>query len=61
MQLEWCHDEGVPKAVFTHCGTQIVSSDERIMNETVASVGRQLGVPAEIAFDGMELRLRSLR
>lgn len=59
MQLEWCHDEGVPRAVFTHCGTQIVSGDERVMNETVATLGRQLGVAAKVAFDGMELLLRS--
>lgn len=57
-QLEWCREEGVPKAVFTHCGTQIVSGDERVMNETVASLGRQLGVGTKIAFDGMELSLR---
>jgi len=59
MQLEWCHDEGVPTAVFTHCGTQIVSGDECILGEKVASLGRQLGVPAKIAFDGMKLVLRS--
>ncbi len=58
-QLEWCHEEGVPMAVFTHCGTQIVSGDERVMDETVASLGRQLGVAAKIAFDGMGLSLRS--
>lgn len=59
MQLEWCHDEGVPRAVFTHCGTQIVSAGKRVMDETVATLGRQVGVAAEIAFDGMELVLRS--
>jgi len=59
MQLEWCRDEGVPGAVFTHCGTQIVSGNERVMNETVASLGRQFGVAAKIAFDGMEILLRS--
>ena len=57
-QLEWCRDEGVPAAVFTHCGTQIVSGDERIMEEKVANLGRQLGVAAKIAFDGMKLVLR---
>ena len=58
MQLEWCRAEGVPEAVFTHCGTQIVSANARLMSETVASLGRQFGVAAKIAFDGMELRLR---
>ena len=59
MQLEWCREEGVPGAVFTHCGTQIVSGDAWLMSDTVASLGRQFGVAATIAFDGMELRLRS--
>ena len=58
-QLEWCHDEGVPRAVFTHCGTQIVSGDEQVIKETIASLGRQLGVATKIAFDGMKLFLRS--
>lgn len=57
-QLEWCQEEGVPGAVFTHCGTQIVSGDESAMNEAVTSLGKQLGVAAKIAFDGMELFLR---
>ncbi|MGD1095043.1 MAG: MBL fold metallo-hydrolase [Bryobacteraceae bacterium] len=58
MQLEWCHDEGVPEAVFTHCGTQIVSGDQSVMNEKVATLGRNVGVAARIAFDGLELVLR---
>ena len=61
MQLEWCHEEGVPAAIFTHCGTQIVSGDEQVVNETITSLGRQLGVAAKIAFDGMELFLRYRR
>lgn len=57
-QLEWCQEEGVSGAVFTHCGTQIVCGDEQAMNEAVTSLGQQLGVAARIAFDGMELLLR---
>jgi phosphoribosyl 1,2-cyclic phosphodiesterase len=31
-QLTWCQKEGVPKALFTHCGTEIVESDFRKVN-----------------------------
>lgn len=59
MQLGWCHDEGVRAAVFTHCGTQIVSGVDRVMNEKVMSLGQQLGVATRIAFDGLKLLLPS--
>jgi hypothetical protein len=59
MQLAWCHDEGVPRAVFTHCGTEIVSGDERVMSQKVTSLGQQVGIAARIAFDGLKLVLRS--
>jgi hypothetical protein len=28
-QLTWCQKEGVPKAIITHCGSEIVTGDER--------------------------------
>jgi phosphoribosyl 1,2-cyclic phosphodiesterase len=28
-QLAWCAEEGVPKAIFTHCGSEIVRADGR--------------------------------
>lgn len=58
-QLEWCRNEGVRRAIFTHCGTQIVSGDERTVNGKVTALGQQLGVAAQIAFDGLELVLHS--
>jgi hypothetical protein len=59
VQLEWCRNEGVRQAIFTHCGTQIVSGDEHTVNGKVTALGEQLGVAAQIAFDGQELILRS--
>src|SRR5436190_23401174 len=26
-QLDWCHEEGVQRAMITHCGSQIVKTD----------------------------------
>ena len=28
-QLTWCEKEGVPRAIITHCGSEIVTGDER--------------------------------
>ena len=57
-QLTWCQKEGVPEAVITHCGRQIVAGDERRIGPQVRRWGQQRGVTARIAFDGMERVLR---
>lgn len=56
-QLTWCQKEGVPQAIFTHCGTEIVEGDERALAAKVQEMARERGVEAEIAHDGMELVL----
>jgi phosphoribosyl 1,2-cyclic phosphodiesterase len=53
-QLEWCRKEGVPRALMTHCGSQIVE-DEHVMSTKVAGLGREHCVDASIAYDGMKL------
>lgn len=57
LQLDWCAAAGVPWAVFTHCGSEIVKGDARAVSERVAELGRDRGVRAEIAHDGLELQL----
>lgn len=56
-QLSWCRDEGVGRAVFTHCGTQIVAGDERKLRHVVRRLGMVRGVEASIAFDGQVVRV----
>ena len=58
-QLGWCEKEGVPRAIFTHCGSQIVEGDERILGPRLEGWAEERGVEAEIAHDGMEVVLRS--
>jgi phosphoribosyl 1,2-cyclic phosphodiesterase len=55
-QLDWCAAEGVPRAVFTHCGSQIVRADGEAVDR-VAALGAERGVDARIAVDGEELVL----
>ncbi len=57
-QLLWCAREGVPRAIFTHCGQEVIDGDERQLRPWLQRVGRQLGIQAEIAHDGMHLVLR---
>jgi hypothetical protein len=28
VQIGWCAKEGVPRAIITHCGSEIVAGDE---------------------------------
>jgi len=57
-QLTWCQKESVPRAVITHCGSEIVTGDERELSARLARMAAEREVKAEIAHDGMELVLR---
>lgn len=57
-QLGWCAESGVPEAVFTHCGTEIVTGDERRLRRKLETMADQRGVTARIAHDGLEMVLR---
>jgi phosphoribosyl 1,2-cyclic phosphodiesterase len=56
-QLGWCAKEGVPLAVITHCGSEIVTGDERALAAKVSAIAAERGVEACIAYDGMKLVL----
>ena len=56
-QLAWCEDEGVARAIFTHCGSGIVKGDARRIAARVKQFGRERGVDAGIAHDGLTLSL----
>ncbi len=58
-QLTWCGKEDVPRAIFSHCGSQIVSGDERRIGARLRRMAAERGdVVVEIAHDGMEVVLR---
>jgi hypothetical protein len=56
-QLVWCREEGVKHAVFTHCGSEIVRSDARVVSARVRKLGLEQGVEARVASDGLTLSL----
>jgi phosphoribosyl 1,2-cyclic phosphodiesterase len=51
-QLAWCQRAGVSRAIFTHCGSQIVRGDGRRLEAMVRSLGRAHGIEAGLAHDG---------
>jgi phosphoribosyl 1,2-cyclic phosphodiesterase len=57
-QLTWCAKEGVPRAIITHCGSEIVTGDERKLAAKLRAMAAERGIEACIAHDRMELTLR---
>ena len=56
-QLTWCQKEGVPRAIITHCGSEIVTGDERQIAVKIRGMAAERGVEARIAHDGMKVML----
>jgi hypothetical protein len=57
-QLTWCEKEGVPRAIFTHCGSALVRADPDEVQAKVDVLAKERGVEAQVACDGMEVVLR---
>jgi phosphoribosyl 1,2-cyclic phosphodiesterase len=56
-QLGWCAKAGVPRAIITHCGSEIVSADERKLAAKLRAMATERGIEVGIAHDRMELLL----
>jgi len=56
-QLTWCQKEGVPRAIITHCGSEIVTGDERKLFANLRAMAADRSVEVRIAYDGMKLKL----
>jgi phosphoribosyl 1,2-cyclic phosphodiesterase len=57
-QLAWCRKEGVPRAIITHCGSEIVAADERKLTANLRAMATGPVLEVRIAYDGMKLILR---
>lgn len=51
-QLAWCARAGVPRAIFTHCGSEVVRDHARAA-KIVRELGRRHGIDAQLAADGL--------
>lgn len=56
-QLTWCKKAGVPRAIITHCGSEIVAGEKKA-RALLAQMAAQRAVEVGIAHDGMQLVLR---
>jgi phosphoribosyl 1,2-cyclic phosphodiesterase len=56
-QLTWCQKEGMPRAIITHCGSEIVTGDERDIAAKICAMAAERRVDAGIAYDGMKVKL----
>lgn len=57
-QLTWCQKEGVPRAIITHCGKEIVEGAEPSLTADLRAMAESRGIRAELAHDGLEVILR---
>lgn len=55
-QLEWCANAGLPRAIFTHCGTGIVTGG-RGAEHAITALGQTLGIETHVAHDGWQISL----
>jgi phosphoribosyl 1,2-cyclic phosphodiesterase len=56
-QLTWCQKESVHRAIITHCGSEIVTGDERKIFAKLRDIAWERDVDVRIAYDGMKLTL----
>jgi hypothetical protein len=56
-QLTWCEKEGVPRAIITHCGSEIVTGDERDIAAKIYAMAAERDIEVRIAYDGMKVKL----
>ena len=56
-QLTWREKEGVPQAIITHCGSEIVTGDERKLSAQLRALAADRDIEVRIAYDGMKLKL----
>jgi ribonuclease BN (tRNA processing enzyme) len=54
-QLTWCAREGVPKMIVTHCGSGIVTGEDKGVRAKIDAYARERNVAVDIAWDGMEV------
>lgn len=54
-QLTWCGKAGVPRALFTHCGPEVVARDARPAARRLRTLAAERGLAARFAHDGLRV------
>lgn len=56
-QVAWCAAAGIPRAIFTHCGSEITKGSVDTTVEKMMQLRRDYGVHVAIAYDGLTITL----
>ena len=56
-QLTWCQKEGVPRAIITHCGSEIVAGDEGGIVAKLNAMASERDIDVRIAYDGLKVNM----
>jgi phosphoribosyl 1,2-cyclic phosphodiesterase len=56
-QLTWCQKESVPRAIITHCGSEMVTGNEREIAAKLHVMAKERAIELRIAYDGMKVAL----
>jgi phosphoribosyl 1,2-cyclic phosphodiesterase len=56
-QLTWCQKEGVPRAIITHCGSEIVTGEKHDIAARICVMAAERRLDVRIAYDGMKVKL----
>ncbi|MEX0940709.1 MAG: MBL fold metallo-hydrolase [Candidatus Babeliales bacterium] len=54
-QLKSCKKEKIKKMIVTHCGTEIVTSDEDEIKKRLQKLSKEYDVEVQLAYDGLEI------
>lgn len=57
-QISWCEKEKIPKAIITHCGSEIVNAEDENIKEKFRVMSEKYGVDVQLAYDGMKILIR---
>jgi phosphoribosyl 1,2-cyclic phosphodiesterase len=56
-QLSWCQQEGIRRAIFTHCGSQIVKGGDQSIRAKLRELGRSCEIAVRLAYDGLRISI----
>lgn len=56
-QLSWCAHYKVPRAIFTHCGSEIVKGNPQNLNKQIKKLSKETNVKSRFAYDGMKITI----
>jgi phosphoribosyl 1,2-cyclic phosphodiesterase len=57
-QISWCKKEKIPKAIITHCGSEVINEGDEKIIAKFKEMSKMYGVDVQLAYDGMRVLVR---